>query len=71
MAWARDRHRLPVLDVVPSDGSALAVYRHRGWQEIGSVRPTWLLADGEEDLLLMSFPERRVEACTGAGSPSS
>ncbi len=70
VAWARDRHRLPVLDVVPSHGSALAVYRHRGWQEIGSVRPAWL-PDGEDDLLLMWLPERRVEACTGAGSPSS
>jgi hypothetical protein len=29
------------------------------------------LPDGEADLLLMWLPERRVEACTGAGSPSS
>ena len=55
VAWARDRHRLPVLDVVPSHGSALAVYRHRGWQVVGTVRPAWL-PDDEEPLLLMRLP---------------
>ena len=52
VAWARDRERLPVLDVFASHGSALAVYRHRGWREVGTHRPAWL-PDGEEPLLLM------------------
>ncbi|MEO5851966.1 MAG: GNAT family N-acetyltransferase [Nocardioides sp.] len=52
VAWARNRDRLPVLDVLPSHGTALAVYRHRGWHEIGAARPAWLPHD-EEPLLLM------------------
>lgn len=54
VAWARDSDRLPVLDVVPSHGTALAVYRHRGWQEMGAARPAWL-PDDEESLLLMQL----------------
>jgi GNAT superfamily N-acetyltransferase len=57
VAWARDRRRLPVLDVVPSHGTALAVYRHRGWRVVGEARPAWLPAD-EEPLLLMRLGDR-------------
>lgn len=69
VAWARQRGRLPVLDAVPSHGAALAVYRHRGWREIGAARPTWLPAD-EEPLLLLALDgadgERDV---SGPGPP--
>lgn len=54
-AWARTHGRVPVLDVVPLHGSALAVYRHRGWQTIGSFRFGWLPEDGP-DVLLMALP---------------
>ncbi len=52
VAWAQGRGRLPVLDVFPSHSAALAVYRHRGWREVGQTRPEWL-PEGEEPLLLM------------------
>jgi len=52
VAWARARGRLPVLDVVQSHGTAVEVYRHRGWRVIGDLRPAWL-PDTEEPLLLM------------------
>lgn len=55
VSWARERGRLPVLDVFPSHGAALAVYRHRGWREIGQHHPAWL-PEGEEPLLLMVLP---------------
>lgn len=55
VAWAREQGRLPVLDVFPSHGAALAVYRHRGWREVGQHHPAWL-PEGEEPLLLMTLP---------------
>ncbi len=54
-AWARAQGRVPVLDVVPLHGTALAVYRHRGWEEIGSSRFGWL-PDGAPDVLLLALP---------------
>lgn len=44
VALLRSQDRLPVLDVVQRHGDALAIYRHRGWREVGEVRPPWLPA---------------------------
>ncbi len=55
--WARERGRLPVLDVVPGHGPALAVYRHRGWDVVGRLHPTWLPADEEAMVLMMLTAE--------------
>ncbi len=63
--WARQRSRLPVLDVVPGHAAAVDVYRHRGWAVIGELRPLWLPAD-QESLLIMSLP---VEAELGTPEP--
>lgn len=54
VAWAQERDRVPVLDVVQRHSSALAVYRHRGWAEIGRSRFPWL-PDEEPDVLLMAL----------------
>ncbi|MEJ7651392.1 MAG: GNAT family N-acetyltransferase [Nakamurella sp.] len=45
VAIVRAEGRLPVLDVVQRHGGALAMYRHRGWREVGEVRPPWLPDD--------------------------
>ncbi len=55
VAWLHAAGRTPVLDVVTSHGTALEVYLHRGWQQVGRMRPPWL-PDSEEDLLLMVLP---------------
>ncbi|WP_460864597.1 GNAT family N-acetyltransferase [Rhodococcus aerolatus] len=55
VAWARAAGRVPVLDVVPLHGSALAVYEHRGWVRIGTTRFDWL-SDEEPDVVLMALP---------------
>ncbi|MDN4160113.1 GNAT family N-acetyltransferase [Nocardioides abyssi] len=55
VAWMREHGRVPVLDVVPRHSTAVEVYRHRGWVEVGRLRPDWLPAD-EADLLLMTLP---------------
>lgn len=49
----------PVLDVAQANEDAIALYRAKGWREIGRARPSWLL-DDEPDVLLMTFdaPER-------------
>lgn len=52
VAWLREQGRLPVLDVVQQHGDALAIYRHRGWREVGSARPPWL-PDDEPPVLAM------------------
>lgn len=62
VAHLRPDRRVPVLDVVPTHDRALAVYRHRGWVEVGRLRPPWLLADAP-DVLLMALRE-------GAGARS-
>lgn len=56
VAWLRARGRTPVLDVVTHHGTALEVYRHRGWQQVGRIRPPWL-PESEADLLLMVLPD--------------
>ena len=43
--WIVASGRQPVLDVVPVHAQAVEVYRHRGWREIGEVRPVWLAED--------------------------
>ncbi len=43
--WIVASGRRPVLDVVPTHARALDVYRHRGWQVVGEVRPVWLAPD--------------------------
>ena len=45
VAWIRETGRIPVLDVVPTHARAVEFYRHRGWREIGTVRPDWLPED--------------------------
>ena len=52
VGWARERGRVPVLDVVRAHERALAVYRRRGWEAVGELRPDWLPAE-EQPLLLM------------------
>lgn len=55
VGWAREHGRVPVLDVLPAHSTALAVYRRRGWVEIGRMRFDWL-PDDEPDVLLMALP---------------
>lgn len=56
VAAIRASGRTPALDVLPSHSTAVDVYRHRGWVEVGRVRPAWL-PDGEpDDVLLMILP---------------
>lgn len=45
VTWARERDRVPVLDVVPLPDTALTFYQHRGWVEIGRRRVDWLPHD--------------------------
>lgn len=53
---ARGEGAAPVLDVVQRHSRAAAVYRHRGWVEVGTGRPDWL-GDDEPDVLLMVLPD--------------
>jgi GNAT superfamily N-acetyltransferase len=55
--WIRASGRQPVLDVVPVHDRAVEVYRHRGWQEVGEVRPVWL-AEDFPTLVLMTLTAR-------------
>jgi len=52
VARLREQGRLPVLDVVQRHGSAVAIYRHRGWRVVGEARPPWL-PDDEPPVLAM------------------
>ena len=45
VAWARERDRVPVLDVVALPDTALTFYQHHGWVEIGRRRVDWLPPD--------------------------
>ncbi|MDN4171392.1 GNAT family N-acetyltransferase [Nocardioides sp. SOB77] len=67
VAWVRERGRVPVLDVVPRHSRAVEVYRHRGWVEVGRLRPDWLPAD-EDDLVLMTLPPGPVEGDRRTGA---
>lgn len=55
VGWARSQGRVPVLDVLPTNADAVALYRHRGWRGIGRARFDWLPAT-EPDVLLMALP---------------
>lgn len=55
VAAIRGSGRMPALDVLPLHSEAVAVYRHRGWVEVGRMRPAWL-PDGQPDVLLMVLP---------------
>jgi len=55
IAAIRARGRVPVLDVVHQEGVAAAMYRRRGWQEVGRASPPWL-GEGHPPLLLMVLP---------------
>jgi GNAT superfamily N-acetyltransferase len=55
VAWIRERDHVPVLDVVPVHAPALALYRRRGWVEVGSWRFPWL-APELPDVALMALP---------------
>ncbi|WP_211357211.1 GNAT family N-acetyltransferase [Nocardioides rubriscoriae] len=55
VAWIRERGHVPVLDVVPVHAPALALYRSRGWVEVGSWRFPWL-APELPDVALMALP---------------
>lgn len=55
--WIVASGRQPVLDVVPVHDRAVEVYRHRGWQVIGEVRPVWL-AEDFPTLTLMTLSAR-------------
>lgn len=55
VAAVRDSGRLPVLDVLPAHSTAVEVYRHLGWVEVGTARPAWL-PDHQPDVVLMVLP---------------
>lgn len=56
--WIVGTGRQPVLDVVPVHARAVEVYRHRGWEAVGEVRPVWLSEDFPT-LTLMTLTGRR------------
>ena len=56
VGWSREQRRTPVLDVVVRHGRAAEVYRHLGWQQVGTARPDWL-PDSEPPVLLMVLPD--------------
>jgi GNAT superfamily N-acetyltransferase len=55
VAEIRGSGRTPALDVLPTHSVAVGFYLHRGWVEIGRLRPAWLPAD-EADVALMVLP---------------
>jgi GNAT superfamily N-acetyltransferase len=69
VAWVRASGRLPVLDVVQHHGDAARLYRRKGWQEVGEVRPAWLLTEADPPLLLMVLPPEAGAPEPPAGRP--
>ncbi|UIJ34089.1 GNAT family N-acetyltransferase [Allobranchiibius sp. GilTou73] len=61
--WIFARGRTAVLDVVTANERPLAVYRHRGWSEIGHARPDWL-PDTEPPVILMAKSAPAVTPAT-------
>ncbi|WP_243762843.1 GNAT family N-acetyltransferase [Allobranchiibius sp. CTAmp26] len=61
--WIFARGRTAVLDVVTANERPLAVYRHRGWREIGHARPDWLPGT-EPPVILMAKNAPAVAAGT-------
>jgi len=68
VAWIRERGLAPVLDVAEVNDRALAVYRHRGWEEVTRTRLSWL-PDDAGDLILMALPSVRPDASVGQDRP--
>lgn len=60
VAWADDQGRQPVLDVAARHAVAHAVYRHRGWREVGRISPTWL-PPGQGPVHLMALPRAATD----------
>jgi GNAT superfamily N-acetyltransferase len=59
VASARDRGRLPVLDVVDTGVSAIRLYASMGWRHVATT--TWHQAGGEERFLnLYVYPETKT-----------
>lgn len=58
VAHVRAAGRVPVLDVVPTHTGAVALYRGRGWREVGSFRPPWLPEDRPALLLMALDPSQ-------------
>lgn len=56
VAAVREEGRVPVLDVLPTHAPALALYRRRGWVEVGAVRLGWM-APHHPDVVLMVLPD--------------
>lgn len=52
--YCRRQDVRPVLDVALANKDAVALYRYKGWREIGRFRPDWL-QDGEPDVLMMTL----------------
>ena len=63
--YVLDAGCVPCLDVLPTHGRALSLYRHLGWREVTRQRPEWLDA-GAPDVIGMVFDPR-----DGYGSASS
>lgn len=55
-SWIVAQGRVPVLDVARGGGTAAAVYRHRGWTEVGRARPPWLPDDLPAVTLMALLP---------------
>jgi GNAT superfamily N-acetyltransferase len=49
----------PCLEVLPIHAAALALYRARGWREVATVRPQWLVEAGGDDVLVMMLDEEQ------------
>jgi len=62
---ARARGAAAVLEVITLNQDAIALYRVRGWRQVGSVSYDWL-PPGERSLLFVA-PEPQAAACPGPG----
>lgn len=72
VAWIREQGEVPVLDVVPVHAPAVALYRRRGWIEVGRSRFLWMPGD-LPDVILMALlsapaPTGQTPSATSTGS---
>lgn len=65
----RELGMLPVLDVVQEHSVAADLYRRRGWQVVGEVRPPWL-PPARLPVLLMTLPDTEPDP-GGSDDPGS
>lgn len=70
VAWIRARGEVPALDVVPTHDTALAIYRARGWAEVGHERFAWM-SEHVPDVVLMALPPYPVAGPSTASSTSA